>query len=389
MRQVSKQRMFAPPKAVRNAAARGLKLRQEYERGEQGIGSGVTHATNLSNGDEISLTTIKRMNAFFSRHQRSHRPNEREDDGGPTAGTIAWLLWGGNPGQRWVRRILRQEGVTKAMHNGVVKLPGVTDLQLGPSMYGVVVADGGTDFLVDLNTPGTVIKCGQGELVLFNMDEYVPESTTPMAKALDIDTARTQLVEDQSANVRRLCKAASGTFSGYDVDIVDDTEDAICEYFDVADLGVEILSDLMYFTQQEQEEHAQICKIDEELGLVFGWAVICTQDGEPFIDSQNDHAPEDATLIAATDFMLKYRTAGEMHRLEDDNEPYDAGDVVFCFPLTTEIAKAFNIQTDTTGLLIAMKPRSEDMLEKFRDGTYTGFSIGGKYLERVTEVLDA
>jgi hypothetical protein len=51
---------------------------------------------------------------------------------------------------------------------------------------------------------------------------------------------------------------------------------------------------------------------------------------------------------------------------------------VFAFPLTTEIAKSLGITTKQTGLLIAMRP-SESVLSKFKDGTYTGFSIGGGY----------
>ncbi len=46
-------------------------------------------------------------------------------------------------------------------------------------------------------------------------------------------------------------------------------------------------------------------------------------------------------------------------------------------PLTEDIAKAFGIDTKTTGLMIAMKPDSDDMLAKFRNGELTGFSIGG------------
>jgi hypothetical protein len=50
--------------------------------------------------------------------------------------------------------------------------------------------------------------------------------------------------------------------------------------------------------------------------------------------------------------------------------------VVFGFPLTEEIAKSLAIESRAHGLLIAMRP-SPDVLAKFKDGTYTGFSIGG------------
>jgi len=121
------------------------------------------------------------------------------------------------------------------------------------------------------------------------------------------------------------------------------------------------------------ERASTICKVDEELGLVFGFAIICKVDGEPYFDVQKDHVPEGSMVVAATDFMVKSRIAKEMHQGEQ------VGDVLFAFPLTTDIAKSLDIETKQTGLLIGMRP-GEDALQKFKDGTYTGFSIGGKYI---------
>jgi len=105
---------FTPPSSVRSAAGRGLELREKWKRGglsneqasDQGIGSGVQRAVNLKNGDALTLQTVKRMHAFFSRHQKNYRPDKKEPDGGPTAGTIAWLLWGGNAGKSWAAGIV-------------------------------------------------------------------------------------------------------------------------------------------------------------------------------------------------------------------------------------------------------------------------------------------
>lgn len=120
------------------------------------------------------------------------------------------------------------------------------------------------------------------------------------------------------------------------------------------------------------ENKAQVVKVDSNLGLVFGFAIVSTSGGEPYYDVQGDHIPEAAMLKAATEFMENSRIAKEMHQ----GEP--KGSVVFAFPLTTDIAKSLGITTERTGLLIAMKPTAA-VLEKFRDGTYTGFSIGGSY----------
>lgn len=126
--------------------------------------------------------------------------------------------------------------------------------------------------------------------------------------------------------------------------------------------------------QKPASKYAEVLKVDESLGLVLGWAIVCTKDGEPYWDLQDDHIPEDAMLKASADFMEGARVAKEMHSGDA------AGSVVFAFPLTTEIAAAFGVETKTTGLMIAVKPEP-DMLAKFRDGTLTGFSIGGSRLE--------
>jgi hypothetical protein len=54
------------------------------------------------------------------------------------------------------------------------------------------------------------------------------------------------------------------------------------------------------------------------------------------------------------------------------------GQVVFAFPLTPDIAKALNIETPVTGLLIGMKPDAA-LLAKYRDGTLRSFSVGGRH----------
>ncbi len=120
---------------------------------------------------------------------------------------------------------------------------------------------------------------------------------------------------------------------------------------------------------------AEVVKVDTTLGLVMGFAIVCKEEGEQYFDVQGDHIPEDSMLEAALDFMENSRVAKEMHTGDGK------GTVVFAWPMTTDIAKAFGIIVNKTGLMVAMRPSDDAMLEKFRDGTYTGFSIGGKRIE--------
>ena len=115
---------------------------------------------------------------------------------------------------------------------------------------------------------------------------------------------------------------------------------------------------------------AQVAKVDEALGLVFGWGMVCTEKGEDHYDLQGDHIPETVMLESTSDFMGSARTAKDMHK------GASVGTIVHSFPLTKGLAEAFGIQCEKTGWLVAMKPTAE-ILKKFVDGDYTGFSIGG------------
>jgi hypothetical protein len=126
-----------------------------------------------------------------------------------------------------------------------------------------------------------------------------------------------------------------------------------------------------------QLQATQILKVDESLGLVFGFAMVCKENGEIHVDLQGDDIPEHEMLKSALGFAKSERVAKEMHR------GGQIGDVTFIFPLTTEIAKSLDITTKRTGLLIAMKPDDPEVLRKFANGEYTGFSIGGKAVHEV------
>lgn len=95
---------MVPPKAAQEAAKRGLELRARFGRG--GTAVGVARARDLSNGRPMTAETVARMRSFFARHGAQV---DRRDDGwgsseNPSAGYIAWLLWGGDPGRDWANR---------------------------------------------------------------------------------------------------------------------------------------------------------------------------------------------------------------------------------------------------------------------------------------------
>ncbi len=99
---------FLPPKGVRDEAAKGLEWRREYNRG--GTAVGVARARDLSNGRAISPDTARRMNSYFARHEVDKQGEgwSPGQEGFPSAGRIAWALWGGDAGQRWSAKLVEQ-----------------------------------------------------------------------------------------------------------------------------------------------------------------------------------------------------------------------------------------------------------------------------------------
>ncbi len=99
---------FTPPAGVRDEAAKGLAWRDEFNRG--GTAVGVARARDLSNGTNISPDTAKRMASYFARHEVDKQGEgwSPGEDGFPSAGRIAWALWGGDPGQAWASKLTRQ-----------------------------------------------------------------------------------------------------------------------------------------------------------------------------------------------------------------------------------------------------------------------------------------
>ena len=84
-------------------AKRGPEWRKEHGRG--GTKIGVARARDIQNRKELSIDTVKRMFSFFA-HEVDKKAEgfDSGEDGYPSAGRIAWALWGGD-GFAFARRV--------------------------------------------------------------------------------------------------------------------------------------------------------------------------------------------------------------------------------------------------------------------------------------------
>ena len=97
-----------PTNSMGEEAARGLQWRKKYKRG--GTTVGVARANQLMNKDNLSIDTVLRMYSFFSRHEVDKQAEgfKQGQDGYPSAGRIAWALWGGDAGFSWSTKVRNQ-----------------------------------------------------------------------------------------------------------------------------------------------------------------------------------------------------------------------------------------------------------------------------------------
>lgn len=152
--------MPVPTAAMAEEARRGLAWRQEHGRG--GTEVGVARARDISNRKNMNNETIGRMVSYFARHEvdkqgQGWSPGE---DGYPSAGRIAWALWGGEPGKIWANKEWAKIQGKGAEIMTLRKHITLTDVQLkfasgnAGTFSGYASVFGGVDSYSDTILPG-------------------------------------------------------------------------------------------------------------------------------------------------------------------------------------------------------------------------------------------
>ena len=99
---------FEPPSGVKSAARRALDWIEAGKAGSGFTPVGRKRASDLSRGAGVSLETLKRMKAYFDRHQSDKDADgfNSGEDGYPSPGRVAWDAWGGDAGYSWAKRLV-------------------------------------------------------------------------------------------------------------------------------------------------------------------------------------------------------------------------------------------------------------------------------------------
>ena len=97
---------FTPPKKASEASERALRRRSQKPPSQRGMTAiGLARARELINRKQMSPKTVKRMLAYFTRHEIDKQGSTWDDYG---KGRQAWDGWGGDAGFAFARKVVKQ-----------------------------------------------------------------------------------------------------------------------------------------------------------------------------------------------------------------------------------------------------------------------------------------
>ena len=97
---------FTPPKGAQESAKRALEVRADKPPSQRGMTPvGIARARDLANGQTLSPDTVRRMLAYFTRHEVDKQGSTWDEQG---KGWQAWNGWGGDAGFSFARKVVKQ-----------------------------------------------------------------------------------------------------------------------------------------------------------------------------------------------------------------------------------------------------------------------------------------
>ena len=104
---------YTPNAGMKAAARRALKWKEEGKATGAGTPVGWGRASDIVAGRSMSLSTVKRMYSFFSRHEVDKKGKDFNNTSNPSNGRIMWDAWGGDAGFAWSRAIVNRQEAKK------------------------------------------------------------------------------------------------------------------------------------------------------------------------------------------------------------------------------------------------------------------------------------
>ena len=135
---------YKPTSGMQSAARRAIKLKEQGKAKGAGTAVGWTRAGQLARGETLSLSTVKRMYSFFSRHEVDKKGKDWDNAENPSNGKIMWLAWGGDAGFSWSRKIVeREKNMKKSLTTNelVEEIKDILDVVVNPADTVIEIPD--------------------------------------------------------------------------------------------------------------------------------------------------------------------------------------------------------------------------------------------------------
>jgi hypothetical protein len=103
-----KAETFTQTSGMKSAAARAIRWREEGKATGAGTPVGWGRARDIVAGRSMSISVVRRMYSFFSRHEVDKKGKDFNNTANPSNGRIMWDAWGGDAGFSWSRGIVER-----------------------------------------------------------------------------------------------------------------------------------------------------------------------------------------------------------------------------------------------------------------------------------------
>ena len=189
---------YKPTSGMQSAARRAIKLKEQGKAKGAGTAVGWTRAGQLARGETLSLSTVKRMYSFFSRHEVDKKGKDWDNSENPSNGKIMWLAWGGDAGFSWSRKIVeREKNMKKSLTTNelVEEIKDILDDVVNPADTVIEIPDD-EDVSKALRPEVTKEQLG---LVVESLMELI-ENMIEMPEEEDSEESDTAEMESEDAN---------------------------------------------------------------------------------------------------------------------------------------------------------------------------------------------
>jgi hypothetical protein len=215
---------YKPTAGMQSAARRAIKLKEQGKAKGAGTAVGWTRAGQLARGETLSLSTVKRMYSFFSRHEVDKKGKDWDNAANPSNGKIMWLAWGGDAGFSWSRKIVeREKNMKKSLTTDelVEEIKDILDDVVNP-----------TDTVIEIPDDEEITKALRAEITkeqLGMVIEHLMEAIEAMIEVPEEDSEYPEQESESSTEIENMAVSKAYQDCGCETCKAKDIECDKCE----------------------------------------------------------------------------------------------------------------------------------------------------------------